>query len=109
MLKLLIQMGLTRRTTTRRGRMTVVLLLAGIGGVGAHPVGAACLQWTRMAPMPTKRNGLAAVTMGGTVYAVGGSQGSPVATLEAYDPATNSWTSKMSMPTPRGALAAAVV
>src|SRR5881396_2926876 len=60
--------------------------------------------WTTKASMPTARHRLAVGVVNGILYAVGGSGnfGSPavvLATVEAYDPATNSWTTKASMPT----------
>ncbi len=46
----------------------------------------------------------------GLLYAAGGSNG-PVffATLEAYDPATDTWSSRPSMPTARNAAGAGVI
>ena len=52
------------------------------------------------------------VTVGGTIYAMGGFQtaGSViVSTVEAYDPATNSWTTKTSMPSVRDSFSAVQV
>lgn len=79
--------------------------------------------WTTRAPMPTPRAGLAVVVVDGVIYAIGGIACRPpegescvasspvglVATVEAYDPATNSWTTKASMPTPRAYLGAAAI
>src|SRR5207249_3221972 len=50
----------------------------------------------------------------GVLYAVGGAirppePGIAVATVEAYDPVTDTWTSKAAMPTPREAAAGGVV
>ena len=69
--------------------------------------------WTTKASMPTARHRLAVGVVNGILYAVGGSGnlGSPpavLATVEAYDPATNSWTTKASMPTARFDLAVVV-
>ena len=61
---------------------------------------------------------LAAGVVNGVLYAVGGwsngdhetwSRGDYVATVEAYDPATDMWETKASMPTARGELAVGVV
>src|SRR5262245_6651400 len=50
------------------------------------------------------RLGLAAVTgRDGHIYAIGGND---VATVEGYDPASDTWTTRASMPTARGGLAA---
>jgi N-acetylneuraminic acid mutarotase len=64
-------------------------------------------RWTTKAPMPTARTGVGVGVANGTLYAVGG-QGPPVAptygwlrTLEAYDPTTDTWTTKAPMPTGR--------
>ena len=60
--------------------------------------------------MPTPRTGLAAGVVNGILYAVGGNDGvSFLGTVEAYDPATNTWTTKASMPTVRTGLATGVV
>jgi len=49
--------------------------------------------WTLGAPIPTPRQMLAAASDAKLVYAVGGANGSgDLATVEAYDPATNTWT-----------------
>ena len=55
--------------------------------------------WSTKAPMPTARSSLAVDQINGIVYAAGGFTGSKfaVATVEAYDPGTNSWTSKAAM------------
>src|SRR5207249_945974 len=46
----------------------------------------------------------------GVLYAVGGTDGSgSMATVEAYDPVTNRWTTKAPMPTPRTELGVGVV
>jgi N-acetylneuraminic acid mutarotase len=69
-------------------------------------------SWTTKADMPTARYGLAAATgPDGQLYAFGGTNFVAgihgLNTAEAYDPVTNSWTTKASMPTPREDLAAA--
>ena len=65
--------------------------------------------WSTVAPMPTARDGLVAVTgLDGHIYAIGGeSNGTFVSTVEAYDPGTNTWTTLASMPTPTWRMAAA--
>lgn len=58
--------------------------------------------WKTHAPMPTRRNRLAAVEHGGLIYAVGGyAHDGNTAVLEVYDPASDSWMRKADMPTPR--------
>jgi hypothetical protein len=65
---------------------------------------------TQPAPMPTARWGLAVGVVNGVLYAVGGATPSHLrlTTVEAYDPGTNSWTTKAPMPTARHMLAAGV-
>jgi len=70
--------------------------------------------WTTKVPMPTARMHLAAAVVGGTLYAVGGLSGTPfgfvgLPTVEAYDPATNSWTSLCGMSTGRMGLSLAAI
>ncbi len=64
--------------------------------------------WSTVAPMPTARDGLVAVTgPDGHIYAIGGeSNGTFVSTVEAYDPGTNTWTTLAPMPTPTWRMAA---
>ncbi|MCG2724758.1 MAG: hypothetical protein L6420_00650, partial [Elusimicrobia bacterium] len=57
--------------------------------------------WTTKTVMPTGRAGLAAVTVGGKIYAITSAKN------EEYDPAANTWTTKAVMPTARNQLAAA--
>jgi N-acetylneuraminic acid mutarotase len=69
-----------------------------------------CDCWTAKAAMPsTPRRELAVGVVNGVLYAVGGWNGSNLTTVEAYDPATNTWTAKAAMPTPRNGLAVGVV
>jgi len=70
--------------------------------------------WVTRAPMPTRRNAFGIATLKGKIYVVGGwaqtdSGEGPTATLEVYDPATNTWAVKAPMPTPRNVLAAAAL
>jgi len=73
--------------------------------------------WTTRASLPTPRKDLGAATVGGILYAVGGNtgckcsvtSGGPVGTVEAYDPATDTWTTKAPMPTARDYLGVAAV
>jgi N-acetylneuraminic acid mutarotase len=46
-----------------------------------------------------------AAVLGGKLYVVGGRSGTAyLKTVEAYDPATNAWTSRPALPTARAAL-----
>ena len=64
--------------------------------------------WDTKTSMPTPREGASAAAIGNRLYVVGGCvrsvpSGACPATdkLEVYDPVTDSWTTKASMPTPR--------
>ncbi|HEY5096254.1 MAG TPA: kelch repeat-containing protein [Candidatus Eremiobacteraceae bacterium] len=62
--------------------------------------------WTTKASMPTARSGLAVGVINGILYAVGGCDNNTTQphnfnTVEAYNPTTNTWTTKTSMPTAR--------
>jgi hypothetical protein len=79
-------------------------------------------SWVQKAPMNVARGGLGVAVVNGKIYAIGGSnqtiyneaivrsgiRGEPVGTNEEYDPATNMWAFKSSMPTPRDDFAIAV-
>jgi N-acetylneuraminic acid mutarotase len=58
--------------------------------------------WNIVAPMPTKRSGLAAASINGSIYLFGG-QGlnSALNNTEKYDPKTNIWTKELPVPTAR--------
>jgi N-acetylneuraminic acid mutarotase len=64
--------------------------------------------WTLGAPLPTPRQLLAAASDGKLVYAVGGTNGADLATVEAYDPAAKTWTALPALPKARSELGAAV-
>ncbi len=60
--------------------------------------------WTRKADMPTARQGVSIAVVDGIVYAIGDSEGldagdRDLSTVEAYDPATDMWTTKADIPT----------
>jgi hypothetical protein len=77
------------------------------------------MPWTQEPPLPNPRQGLAAAVCdapppgsGSWIYAVGGGDvnGNPVATVEAYDTSTKTWSSIPSIPTgARMGLAAASI
>ena len=72
-------------------------------------------SWVSKAPMQVARGGLGVAVVNGKIYAIGGSTGSGsdalisgiVGTNEEYDPETDTWTFKVSMPTPRTSFAIA--
>jgi N-acetylneuraminic acid mutarotase len=55
--------------------------------------------------MPTARGALASGVAQGLIYVVGGRSGNPsfraFSTVEEYDPATDTWTERTSLPSPR--------
>ena len=67
-------------------------------------------RWTTRAPMPVVLHHVGIGVTGGRLYVIGGYTQSgltvwePVATVYAYDPATDTWTQRAPMPTARGAL-----
>jgi len=71
--------------------------------------------WSTAAPMPTKRIAMGATAVNGKIYVVGGcAEGSPdpcdgLATLEIYDPATDTWTTGAPMSTGRDGLGVAAL
>jgi len=73
------------------------------------------MAWTNKPPLPTAVSGLAAVTAdapspgaGYRIYAIGGNEGMyPVILVQAYDPATATWSPVPSMSVGRANLAAA--
>src|SRR5579864_1695745 len=81
------------------------ILNVGSPGVGPNAFPESEGIWTQKVPMPTARANLAVGVVNNILYAVGGTNGSRLLnTVEAYDPATNTWTAKASMSTPRWAL-----
>jgi hypothetical protein len=69
-------------------------------------------SWVSKAPMQQARAGLGVAAVNGKIYAIGGTTarglyphdlftGGFVGTNEEYDPETDTWTTKASMPTPR--------
>lgn len=80
--------------------------------------------WKALAPLPTKRGSPVAAVQGGKIYVIGGAGLHPgsketslhparphrsVGTNEVYDPATNTWESRSTMPTARNHSAVGVV
>ncbi len=56
------------------------------------------LGWTTKAPMPAARHSPAAEVINGILYVAGGNNGGPTSTLQAYNPATNTWSTLAPMP-----------
>lgn len=72
-------------------------------------------SWEIKAPMLTGRWGLVTAVVNDKIYAIGGRGGSflgghyAVDVVEEYDPLTDTWTVRTSMPTPRGWMGSAVI
>jgi N-acetylneuraminic acid mutarotase len=79
-------------------------------------------SWKALAPLPTKRGSPVAVTVGDRMYVIGGATTLPgstavhparphysVGAVEEYDPGTNTWRARASIPTPRNHATAGVV
>jgi N-acetylneuraminic acid mutarotase len=70
-------------------------------------------MWIVRASMPTGRGGMGCGAIGGKLYTTGG-EGNPAATsgvfpdVEAFDPATNTWTELPDMPNPKHGVGGAV-
>jgi N-acetylneuraminic acid mutarotase len=81
--------------------------------VGTHEVyDPASNTWSRLEDLPTPRNHAAVGVVDGRIYVIGGRAGSVfipnahnVDIVEEYNPATNLWTLRAPMPTPRSAMA----
>ena len=79
-------------------------------------------SWKALAPVPTRRGSPVAVTADDRLYVIGGATPGPkdtavplpglhwsLGTVEAYDPATNTWHQRSAMPTPRNHATAGLV
>lgn len=106
----LLVMEHIREVSRAKLRLTAVVVaaLALTGVVPWRVVAQSAGVWTKKAPMPTGRIYLDAGVVNGILYAIGGGDGvpgdhdgTPLSTVEAYDPMTNNWTTKAPMPTPR--------
>jgi N-acetylneuraminic acid mutarotase len=99
------------RQAPAAGVVNGILYVAGGDNNGTHATvvayDPATDTWTTRAPMPTARAYATAGVAGGILYVVGGSGSGesgirpPLATVEAYNPTTNTWSTKAPMPTAR--------
>ncbi len=84
------------------------------GGTATHRYAPATDTWTSVAPMPTARGFIAHAVVGDRLFAFGGrdkaATGSSILdTAEAYDMASDTWTTLTPMPTARNSAFAAAV
>jgi N-acetylneuraminic acid mutarotase len=93
-----------------------------VGGYGADTLPSTLVQvydpaankWKQAAPIPEAMHHHGVASADGRIYVVGGFTGSfakrvPVNSVWQYDPASDRWEKRAPLPTPRGALAVAVV
>jgi hypothetical protein len=100
--------------------LVLIILSAAFVYVSKPVLGIAAKEntWTEKAPMPTARDDLSVAVVNGKIYAIGGTvivyqdavrtDSKDVGVNEVYDPATNTWTTKKSMPIPSSGFATAV-
>jgi Kelch motif/Putative Ig domain len=107
------QFGIAAVFDSNLGHEVLYAIGGGVDGVGAidtvERYDPGTDAWTTKAHMPTPRYGLQVAAVNGKIYAIGGVGGSGVDcttgdchTVEEYDPATDTWTTKAPMPTTRG-------
>ena len=109
---------------TARGELSVAAVNGILYAIGGEVGGAsydvveaydpATDSWTTKAPMPSSRYGSGVGVVNGVIYVIGGLFGAPFQnpiihqTVEAYNPATDSWSTKAPMPTARWLVSATV-
>ena len=102
----------TRKVAIMNTRNTLTgFIVASTLGMASGSLAADC-SWTRKASMLTGRMFPATSVVNDKVYVIGGGHdilGPHLATVEEYDPATDTWTRKADMPTRRAGLAPSVV
>ena len=94
--------------TPRSGRRLSVLCMTACVVLLLGPQAFTSGTWTIKAPMPTARNSPGVGVIGGLIYAAGGYNGSHLANVESFNPATNTWTVLANRPTQQTSAAAAV-
>ena len=89
------------------GILLILVLTLALASLGVAAEGI----WTKKADMPTARFFLGTCVVDGKIYAIGGAQRPYVgcATVEEYDPVTDTWTRKSNMSTARVGPAVSVV
>ena len=91
--------------------LAITLMLTGLLGAASMSL---AQQWDKKADMPTARYTFSAEGINGLIYAMGGRdvfQGRVrfLATVEVYNPATDTWKQGTDMPAPRSHFGTAVV
>jgi len=72
-------------------------------------VGLAENIWSAVAPLDIARSKVGVAIVDNVIYAIGGYNGEYLGIVEAYNPLTNTWITKTSMPTPRSGFVIAAV
>jgi N-acetylneuraminic acid mutarotase len=86
--------------------LVVLVLVLSLASVSFAQEG----KWTRKADMPTERYGLSTSVVNGRIYAIGGRAGGQFfATVDVYNPVTDTWAKKADMPMGRNNLSTCVV
>jgi N-acetylneuraminic acid mutarotase len=111
----------TKRTLFATGVVNGKIYVIG-GGTSLYASAGATVEeydpatdtWTQKADMPTPRTRSAASVVDGKIYVIGGGGGGgasypTMSTVEAYDPATDTWTRQADMPSARELLSTSVV
>ena len=66
-------------------------------------------EWSKKADMPFPRLFFSVSTAGELVYVIGGMLAAPVATVDVYNPVTDTWAQKADMPSARAGIVTATV
>lgn len=119
--------ALPEMATARGGAAARVLdgkiyVVGGMAGDGASLASVEIFDpvagsWTSGVPMSTRRDNAGAASIGGTMYVFGGrtrdadgtAPAATLATVEAFDPSTGTWTPRSSAPTARRAMGVATI
>jgi len=99
-----------------------IYVIGGISGTGSSRRALNSMEiydpdnnaWTEGPPLPTSKQGGAAVSFGGKVYVIGGRTGAgdtgyATKTVDIYDPLKNSWSSGKEMPQTRTGIQSVVI
>jgi N-acetylneuraminic acid mutarotase len=97
----------------RRRRAASALLLLGLGASGAPPLAAtqSAEQDPRQDERPLTRSYHGAAVVNGKIYLIGGAgqDNKPFGSVQVYDPVTDTWAARASMPTARALFATGAV
>lgn len=92
-----------------------IYVMTGAGNIkGVEEFDPLTETWTKKADIPTPRQAATACVLNGKIYVIGGVSGvgfifEELATIEVYDPVSDTWTEKTPMPTARTDLASVVL